>query len=332
MPNSIFANARASAKQAGLMGAERLQRMIDSAKPADAIKILTEVNFGEGTAINGYGDVEEAIIAEEISLNAFIKEASPSERLTRFLLCEYDFKNAEAIMRAKYTDFDYKKVCAVEGLFGVDDLKENLFSDEYSKFGKNLAGACMETDSLFISKEADGFKINSVFTCACFDEMKEAAGKDKILNKIYSMRADAANISLSLRSKNFALANTMKVAGGILKDEDIVFLCEESPDRIKEKYRYTELKDLINQAVDEYSEGKPLVNFEKMTDNLALGYLKKSRYDADGYKPFILYCYYKRAELINVRFIISGLSNGIDKNIIRARVRDTYEGQNGNYR
>ena len=48
MPNSIFANARAAALSKGLLGAERLGRMIDAPTVEDALRILQEVGFGEG--------------------------------------------------------------------------------------------------------------------------------------------------------------------------------------------------------------------------------------------------------------------------------------------
>ena len=51
MTNAIFANARASTLQASLLGADRLNRMVDCASGDDALKILSEVNFGNGVTV-----------------------------------------------------------------------------------------------------------------------------------------------------------------------------------------------------------------------------------------------------------------------------------------
>ena len=63
-----------------------------------------------------------------------------------------------------------------------------------------------------------------------------------------------------------------------------------------------------------------------MADDFALKTLKKRKYDVGGIVPFMLYCYYKLAEIKNVRIIMVGLINKADKNEIKRRLRNTYEG------
>ena len=65
MPNSIFANARAAALSGGLLGAERLNRMIDCASPEDALKILREVGFGAGAAADGSETETLIVVVDE---------------------------------------------------------------------------------------------------------------------------------------------------------------------------------------------------------------------------------------------------------------------------
>ena len=75
MPNSIFANAKASALETKLLGSERLSRMIDCARPSDALKVLQETGFGEGLSVPP-SEAEKLIEAEE---RAFLSLA-PEER------------------------------------------------------------------------------------------------------------------------------------------------------------------------------------------------------------------------------------------------------------
>ena len=103
-------------------------------------------------------------------------------------------------------------------------------------------------------------------------------------------------------------------------------LCEEPAETLREKFRYSSAKELIYAAVDGVGEGKPLTDFERLSDGYALAYLKKERYNDEGYRPFILYCYYKLAELANVRIVMSCLNNGVRGSAIKARLRETYEG------
>ena len=77
MTNAIFANARASALQASLLGADRLNRMVDCASGDDALKILSEVNFGNGVTVASALEADLLIEAEERRYTAFVRETAP---------------------------------------------------------------------------------------------------------------------------------------------------------------------------------------------------------------------------------------------------------------
>ena len=115
MTNAIFANARASALQASLLGADRLNRMVDCASGDDALKILSEVNFGNGVTVASALEADLLIEAEERRYTAFVRETAPSEALCRYLLAEYDYHNAEAIVRSKYMKTDCAPMQGADG-------------------------------------------------------------------------------------------------------------------------------------------------------------------------------------------------------------------------
>ena len=331
MPNAIYANARASALTATLLGVERLNRMIDSASVEETVKILSEVNFGEGLAVSS-SEAERLIEAEEARFSAFVKDAAPSDKLMRFLLAGYDFHNAEAILRCKYLKADFTPMIGAEGMYPVSFLEEKIFTDSYKRFNRELATAIADCDELFVSGKANGQNVSAVFRRALYTFLWREAGKDRDLRTIVRAKADAANIAVAFRSRNFAQASEMLVKSGSLSEEDIRFLTEEPPESIREKYRFHLRKEWIEAALEGAAEEKPLTEFEKISDSFALQYLKKERYNSEGHKPFLRYCYYKISEIENVKIILSCLRNNVEKNLIRMRIRESYEGQNGYYR
>ena len=82
----------------------------------------------------------------------------------------------------------------------------------------------------------------------------------------------------------------------------------------------------VRSAAEDFSEGRPLADFERIADGCALKFLKKEKYDDGGCRPFLMYCYYKYAELLNVRIVMSSLNNGLAGDAVKARLRETYEG------
>ena len=331
MPDFIYANARASALEATLLGSERLGRMAESASPEGAFKILQETGFGDGMT-GSASEADRLIEAEEKKLAAFIRESSPDKKLTHFLLAAHDFHNAEAFMRAKHLRLDPQPMTGTEGVYPLAFLEEKIFSDDYRDFCTPLARALLSADELFLGGNATGRRIGTLFSRAMFERLAELSRGNKILSAIVSIRADAANIGICLRAENFRIAREMTVAGGTLDEDALRLLSEESADVIRERMRLSPCRALVLAALEDHAAGRPLVLLEREADSAALTVLKRDKYSNEGSLPFLRYCCYREAELRNVQIILTCLANGTDKSQIRARMRETYEGKNGYHR
>ena len=119
-----------------------------------------------------------------------------------------------------------------------------------------------------------------------------------------------------------------------LKDNGIVLYIQENDGIISALLTaYTAIgeADITNVAVlPEYRRkgyATALISeFEKAADDFPLKILLEKKYSSEGYLPFVTYCYYKLAEIKNVRIILVGLLNGESKTAIKNRLRLTYEG------
>ena len=137
---------------------------------------------------------------------------------------------------------------------------------------------------------------------------------------------DAANISTAFRSKTKETAEKLFIGGGNLKKEDILFIFSSDNDKIDKKFAFTPYKEMISVALFERAEKTPFINFERSADGFALGELKKKKYDTEGATPFMLYCLYKRAEIKNVRIIMTGKRAKAQADEIKRRLRVGYDG------
>lgn len=326
MANSIYANARAKSLENGLLGKKRLLRMIDAPTVEDAFKILFEVNFGDGVAVAESLDFEKLIARENKKLIDFIKENCPSKAFKEFFLAENDFHNAEACIKAKYLKIDPDKMTIESGLIDKDYLKERIFVDEYTQFPEELSEVLKYCDLKFTNEKVSGAEINGEFKKGLYKLLHKVSKGDRFLSKLYSAKADFANISVALRSKGYSLSKNLFVPCGTLNQAELTALTEEPFDSLTEKYKYSPLREYVLSAIKDASKGLPLSDFEKSADDYALSLLEKNKYSSEGIIPFALYSYYKKAEIQNVRIIMVGLINGQSKNEIKGRMRNSYEG------
>ncbi|MBR2384122.1 MAG: V-type ATPase subunit [Clostridia bacterium] len=326
MSNVIYSNARAKSMETRLLGKERLLRMIDSAIPQDALKILSETNFGEGVEVKDVFDFEKLLSVEQENLFTFIRESSPCDYFKEYFLCKNDFHNAEALIRAKYLKIDAENMLVSDGVYSKKLLKDKIFTDDYKIFCKELRYALEFSDNAFVSGRATGVGINTTFVKSMYDYLFRLSEKDKVLKTLCKIRADFANVAIALRTRNYAVAKELFVKTGDVTQSELKLLCEELPEILKEKTISFSNGQIILKAVDAFINKKPFSEFEKLADSIALEILKKHKYDIGGIIPFMLYCYYKTAEIENVRIILVGLINNIDKQEIKNRLRETYEG------
>lgn len=326
MANIYYSNARARSQELKLLGIERINRMIEAETPDGVLKILSEVNFGEGLIIDSALDFEKLISAEMGSLSAFIRECSPTEAFKKFTLLKNDFHNAEAIVRNKYLKIDETELLTENGLIDVDELKDKILVDDYSSFPKELATALMKADELFVSNKATGALLDDIFIKGLYSALLSATKGHAFLRKMVVFKIDALNLGIAFRLKNYNKAKEFFIDGGKLSKEELSDICELSLDEIKHKFSFNIYSNLINSAIFDKENNESLSAFEKAVDDYPMQLLLKEKYTTSKDLPFIQYCYYKLADVSNFRLIIVGAINKVNKEEIRKRLRIGYEG------
>ncbi len=325
MANVLYSNARAKALTNNLLGLERLKRMIDST-PIDALRILSEVNFGEGVNISNPLDFEKILYAEEKKLLSFIRSTSPSESFKDYFLIPYDYHNADAFIKAKFLKIDAEKMLVCHGNVEAGLMGERIFNDDYRFFSPYLSSAISECDKIFVMWHEAGEIIGRTIKKALYNELYSISKSDKLLKEIFTFKVDMTNVSTALRYRDFDLAKDSFLLGGKVSLNDFKLLCTESIENINEKIKFLPYGEIISLAVDSLNKGLPFSAFENQVNSFTIKLLKKMKYETGGYIPFALYCYYKLNEIQNVRIIMVGLNNGLDKSEILGRLLETYEG------
>ncbi len=304
-----------------LLGEDRLKRLVEGTAD-DALKILSEVGFGTGevsrAGIDAVSDTETA------RLCSFIKETAPDDKIKKFFLYQYDFKNAEALIKEKYLKTEQELSAC--GLLDVKDLKDKIFTDAYSSLPKYMAKALLSADKAFVDGTQTGLYINGLFTKALYDELFALKINDKKLKSVLCSKVDLINIGISLRTRNFDRAEKQYVHFGKVKEPMLKSLCEADFETIRAQFRFTEYKDEVFAALTGLESGAGLKEFEKLCDGFAVKTVKKDRYGSQGTLPFIRYCFYKLADIANARIVLVGHSGGLSREEISDRLREHYEG------
>lgn len=313
MIDPIFTNGVIAIKEKLLLG-EKLLRYIELTAE-EALRALRENGFGSGAE----GQEGEALIlAEEQSLDSFIREYAPSQIELEYLLSPRDYHNAKALCKAKKLNTDAEKLLAPQGLVRIDDLSSAIDSGDFSALDKDLGSAikeALENDNL------TGAEIGAIFDIALYKHLSAKCKYSSVLKKLLAGKADRLNILTAMRSNSREFAEKLYVCGGKLKPADLAKLFDDDKEKAERALNGTPYAEFYRLCFEAKEKGLPFTEAERALESYEAEYFVEKRFELEGKQPFLYYVFRRRAEIQNVRIILVCLNAGLSANNIKKRLR-----------
>lgn len=314
----LFIDAACKSREKFLLGADKYARLIDADGYSSGLKLLREYNFGKSAKEDA--DLFGVLYQEEEDLIAFIKEYAPKSGVHNYFLLPYDFINAEALFKCKKLGLDEEKYLTHEGVLKIEDIRDAIDGKKSSV--PELNKAIVEAEDLFgEDKEPSGSLVDTVFARNMYAAMRRLI-KDATTLKFIEREIDLKNISILLRSETFEEYLTMKLPFGTLTLSQEKILNEKNGEKILAAFKRTVFYDFLKTVFS--PKDNPLREYEKAVDGYNLKKLKETRYFNKGTEPYLLYVGYRKADIKNVRLILTGLRSGISKEVIKEKLRESY--------
>ena len=295
---------------------EKIVRMAYSDSLEEGIKILLESSYGGGV-VEG-NDYETLLQAEDRRVSEFMLDAMPKGVGMESFLIKNDYHNLKAIVKAKYMRLESIDFMLMpKGMLDVEDLREKVMSDDYSTLTKIMGGAIEAIDLARANGNTSPRFIDMTLDKACYKEIMTmlAKVKNSPIKSYWQTNIDLSNISAYIRCRRIDAPVIFKesfIDGGLLEERffegDII-----------EKLAYTSYSQF-----GEALRAGDMVAFERQWDNALIGIFKEKRNDIFSIAPIAGFYVAKKIEIKIVRMICILLKNDVDKEIIKARLRELY--------
>ncbi|MCD5401870.1 V-type ATPase subunit, partial [candidate division NPL-UPA2 bacterium] len=82
---------------------------------------------------------------------------------------------------------------------------------------------------------------------------------------------------------------------------------------------------LVSAGIKYWQENRSWSELERLADNCLLSYLRRAKYVVFGLEPLIAYLLARENEIKMLRIIMVGKLNGLPTDLLRSRLRDTYQ-------
>ena len=313
----VYSNARVKAMENSFLTNEKIVRMAYSDSLEEGIKILQESSYGGGVVIDG-NDYEALLQAEDRRVSEFMLDAMPKGVGMESFLIKNDYHNLKAIVKGKYMRLDNVDFMLMpKGLLNVEELREKVLCDDYSTLSQTMSKAIEEIDTARANGNAPPRFIDSTLDKACYKEIMAmlAKAKNQAIKSYWQTNIDLSNISTYVRCKKINAPEIFKesfIEGGLLDkryfDGDIA-------------------EKLVYSSYSQFGESlraDDMVAFERQWDNALINIFKEKRNDIFSIAPIAGFYVAKKIEIKIVRMICILLKNDVDKEIIKARLRELY--------
>lgn len=323
----LFLSTRVRALETRLLDRERMDQMLEAHTNQEAMRLLAE---------RGYPETEEEVTVDSINeMLAKEREATfkdfylfaPDRRLVDVFKIKYDYHNAKVLLKSEATGQDPARLLIEAGRVPAKELEEAVRSSDLRSMPVLLQDAIVKAREV-LGTTKDPQLADFILDRAYFEDMFRVANEtgSDFLESYVRMLIDAANLKSIVRTlrmgKNTEFLESVLFTGGNIDKSRIVNTIA-SGGGLDELYAISDLKEAA-EAGNAAAKGGGLTRFEKLCDDAVTACISKAKYKAFGEAPMVAYLAAKENELTAVRIIMTGRLAGLDPDVIRERLRDSY--------
>jgi V/A-type H+-transporting ATPase subunit C len=316
-----YAVARIRVLEKYLLNKQTLNNMAEAKTPEEALKVLKDAGYGDGTEINVY-DYEKMLSDEVKKTYALMEELVPNEKMFNVFLFKNDYHNLKVLIKQEVSGVSGEKYLHDNGTIPLKTLKESLLDRRFNELPLIMARSIEKALESY-SKTQNGQAIDIILDKAVYQQMLEMAKatKNEFIIKLVKIMIDITNIKTFLRvramKKDYELFLEAYLEGG-----------EATLDRFSDAFKLdhpasafytTKYGDICEQGFS-----KSFTEFEAICDNFLINYIKAAKYIHLTIEPLVAYLFAREAEIKMARIIMTSKINKIDTEIIKERLRESY--------
>jgi len=324
MPKAKFypyAIGRIRVIENSLFNFNQFVQLADAKTMEDALKMLKDKGYSVAND-SIVSDFEEILSSETFKVYKILHEMLNNSHFFSVFLGELDYHNLKAILKSSVSPADNAAYLVDGGSIPVAMLEKCVADKKYEAIPAHMA-ECIEKALEAYSQSGDGQIIDIIVDRATFAFMAKEADldSDKSLSDYVKTLIDLTNIKNIMRikkmKKSFSDFEAVFLADGLLKKE--FFNKAWNEDSPSAAFKATPYSNICTDSLQ-----NDLSAFEKDCDNFIMAKMKKEKNDPLSLQAVSGYLYAKKAEIKNIRIILSGKVNNIDPQIIKSRLRDAY--------
>lgn len=314
-----YAVGRVRVLEGRLLPRSTIERLLDAPDLKEQKRILAETHVGRylDAAVTAE-DVERGLEASLDDLyDEFLERAGLPDAVVRYFRAPHDFANLRAALKARVLGVP------PEGLLSrLGSIPADAFGAAQPVLPEPFGGLLTAWDETEPQPSLDA--LETAVDRALFAFLTDAARESKVrfLKELTALRIDVADVRLLLRARAKAMPPAELVPrlieGGT---PALLALASEAPRMSAEELAAAVVRTRALGTLDE-TDLHDLERFDLVADALIAASMRSARRAPNGAEPVLAYVMAREAEVAALRALVAGRLAGLDRETIRARVKE----------
>lgn len=320
-----YATGRIRVLETKLLSSSRVEKMIESTTPQDALRYLEGTTYDD--TIAGIKELEnynkQVIVEKKLSFD-LMEKLILEDSVKELFRIPYDFHNVKVLLKAKWTNMDVSDLLSDFGTIPSDIIKEAFETEHFSLLPDFIQECVAEAMAqYYINKNIK--EVEFVIDRLESRHQLFVSIKSEIpfLEQYVKIKIDLANISSMIRIQYFKTLDKMEdilIDGGNL---DIRFYNElrgKTLEEIIPVFKNTPYNRIVDNGIRPIIQKGSFSVFEREKENFIMNYMKLTRYVTFGVEPVVCYFVFRESDINIIKMILLGKLNGLSKKEIKERV------------
>lgn len=328
MEQYLFASGRIRALENGLVGQEKLERLLNAEDLSRAIGLLDDFGIVPVKDESGRLLREETLLGRLSAAYGEVEDITEGAIFPKVLRYPYDCNNIKAVIKCAKRGVSPDGMLFDFGTVPLDTVRMAQQTYSYDRLPQPFADAAKDAQEAF-SAGGNPQAVDLILDRACFAAMRQAAektGNDFVRNYV-AQKIDYTNLLICIRLLRMRsgepgkmMLATALLEGGTLALPQLTEWYEKGEAHLWERLTFTAYEKFAAEAGGEVG----LTIVERAADNALMEYVRTAKMIPYGIEPIFGYLVAVEYEVRNLRIVLSGIEAGLDRTLIRERIRRNY--------
>jgi len=330
MADCVFATAMIRSLEKKMIKADQLRNMIDSGSIDDVCRQIQDAGYGSDSDPFRADSYNRILAEREINLfDENLKLGKEFEALDILNLVN-DYHNIKVLIKAENLNISRDEILLDTGTIPAKKIAELVRDRDRAILTENMQQAIAESVDA-IARTGNPQWIDIICDKYWFADMQVAADKsgNEFIKGYVRTKIDASNLKTYVRVRTMGEAwpyfSDLFIEGGEIDKTTYQRAYAEDLTQFGAHFKGTLFYEAALDGRVELEKTGNFTYFERLCDNAVMQYAKEGTYVSFGIEPIFAYFIAKQTEIMNIRILMAGKLAGADPEIIKERMRATYE-------